>query len=191
MMKSANPEFIVFCGCMFSSKTTRMMLALEKYKYQGKHFVVFKPSRDNRYSESEIVTHGGWKVAAISVENGADILKYLTSLDVEPNVIAVDEAFMIPNVSDALIWLYTTGFSVVVSSLDLSYAGKPFKEIEKILPWATRIEKCTAVCTVCGEDALYTHKKASSDLEIEIGGSELYEPRCWQHAIRVNEKLKG
>lgn len=176
-----NPEFILYCGPMFSSKTSSLLALLEKYKYQHKKIVVFKPNIDDRYSNSEVVTHSGWKVPAVCVKSGAEILEYLTNLDVAPQIVAVDEAFMIPGSSDALIWLYTFGFTVVVSSLEMSSAGKPFIEIEKMLPWATFVQKCTSVCTVCGRDAHFTHKKQVGGEEIEVGGAELYEPRCAQH----------
>ena len=180
-----NPEFIVYCGPMFSSKTSSLLAVLEKYKYQHKKIVVFKPNIDDRYSTSEVVTHGGWRLPAVCVKSGEEILEYLTCMEEEPQVVAVDEAFMIPGSSDVLIWLYTYGFTVVVSSLELSAAGKPFHEIEKMLPWATQIQKCTAVCTVCGRDAHFTHKKQVGGEEIEVGGSELYEPRCAHHFPEV------
>lgn len=166
---------------MFSSKTSSLLATLEKYKYQHKKAIVFKPNIDDRYSISEVVTHGGWKVPAVCVKSGSEILEYLMSHDEEPQVVAVDEAFMIPGSADALTWLYTYGFTVVVSSLEMSSAGKPFTEIEKMLPWATQVNKCTAVCTACGRDAHFTHKKQTGGEEIEVGGSELYEPRCAQH----------
>ncbi len=166
---------------MFSSKTSSLLATLEKYKYQHKKVIVFKPNIDDRYSISEVVTHGGWKVPAVCVKSGSEILEYLMSHDEEPQVVAVDEAFMIPGSADALTWLYTYGFTVVVSSLEMSSAGKPFTEIEKMLPWATQVNKCSAVCTVCGRDAHFTHKKQTGGEEIEVGGSELYEPRCAQH----------
>lgn len=186
MSMPMNPEFIVYTGPMFSSKTSRLLSALEKYKYQHKRTTLFKPVIDDRYSTSEVVTHGGWKVPAVTVKTGAEILEHLTNLKDEPHVVAVDEAFMIPGSAEALIWLYRYGFSVLVSSLEMSYACKPFHEIEKMLPWATTVEKCTAVCTVCGRDAHYTHKKQTNDEEIEVGGSELYEPRCHSHHIAVD-----
>ena len=185
-----NPDFVVYCGPMFSSKTSRLLATLEKYKYQHKKIAVFKPNIDDRYSVSEVVTHGGWKVPAVCVKTGAEILEHLANLDEEPHVIAVDEAFMIPGSSEALTWLFTYGYTVVVSSLELSSAGKPFHEIEKMLPWATHIEKCTAVCTVCGRDANYTHKKQVGGEEIEVGGSELYEPRCYSHHLSVDQRPK-
>lgn len=185
-----NPDFVVYCGPMFSSKTSRLLATLEKYKYQHKKIAVFKPNIDDRYSVSEVVTHGGWKVPAVCVKSGAEILEHLANLDEEPHVIAVDEAFMIPGSSEALTWLFTYGYTIVVSSLELSSAGKPFHEIEKMLPWATHIEKCTAVCTVCGRDAHYTHKKQIGGEEIEVGGSELYEPRCYSHHLSLDQRPK-
>lgn len=176
-----NPEFIVYCGPMFSSKTSSLLTTLEKYKYQHKKIEVFKPNIDDRYSKSEVVTHGGRSIQAVCVKTGAEILEYLTSLENEPQVVAVDEAFMIPGAAETLIWLYTYGFTVVVSSLEMSSSGKIFHEIEKMLPWATQVHKCTAVCTACGRDAHFTHKKQVGGEEIEVGGSELYEPRCAQH----------
>jgi len=93
---------------------------------------------------------------------------------------------MMPGVAESLVWLYRNGFSIVVSSLEMSAAGKPFVEMEKIFPWATKIEKCASVCTICGKDAHYTHKKQTGGYEIEVGGSELYEPRCHTHHILIN-----
>jgi len=185
-----NPEFIVYTGPMFGSKTSRLLSTLEKYKYQHKRVALFKPLIDDRYSTSDVATHGGWKSPAVTVRTGAEILEYLSDAEEEPQVVAVDEAFMIPGCAEALIWLYKYGLTVVVSSLEMSYSCKPFQEIEKMLPWATRIEKCTAVCTVCGRDAHYTHKKQTNDEEIQVGGSELYEPRCYSHHVSVDLRQK-
>ena len=185
-----NPEFIVYTGPMFGSKTSHLLSTLEKYKYQHKKIVVFKPKIDDRYSESEVVTHSGWKTPAVCVASGADVLAHLVDLIDEPHVIAVDEAFMIPGISEALVWLYKNGFTVVVSSLEMSAAGKPFPEIEKMLVWATNVVKCTAVCTVCGRDAHFTHKKQTGGEEIEVGGAELYEPRCFTHFPMIDQRTK-
>lgn len=188
---SQNPTLTAYVGPMFSSKTTKLLSALERFKLQHKRVLVFKPAVDTRYSASEVVSHSGWKWSAITVKEGADILEVLAEAEDPPDVIAVDEAFMIPGVADVLIWLYRTGISVVVSSLDLGYHAKPFKEVEKILPWATHVEKCAAVCTECGRDAHYTHKKqVTSDEEIQVGGAELYEPRCFRHHLGIDNRPK-
>jgi len=187
-----NPTFTIYTGPMFGSKTSRLLMELDRYKYQKKVVAVFKPKIDDRFSVSEIVTHSGWKHSATCVSNGADILETIFEAQKTPDVIAVDEAFMIDGISDALIFLYRSGFNIVVSSIDIAANGRPFPEIVKLLPWATRIEKCTAVCTVCGGDAHFTHKKQIGGDEncVEVGGEELYEPRCHSHHLAIDLRAK-
>lgn len=189
-MKDTLPSLVVFTGPMFSSKTSKLLMSLERYKYQHKNVCVFKPSIDDRYSVSDVVSHGGLSTPAYTVKSGAEILEVLDKLDVEPSVVAIDEAFMIPDVAEVLIWLYRNGIDVLVSTLDISSSGKPFHEVEKLLVWATSVEKCTAVCTVCGKDARYTHKKQIDEDrgEIHVGGSDLYEPRCFSHHVLIDKR---
>ena len=94
---------------------------------------------------------------------------------------------MIEGSADALVQLFREGKTVVVSSLQLSATGNVFEEVRDMMPWATKIEVCPAVCTVSGNDAYYTHKKVDDLAEIAVGGSELYEPRCWLHHSFMNQ----
>lgn len=191
-MSDQHPSLTVFVGPMMSSKTSKLLLALERFKYQRKAIMAFKPSIDDRYgAKTDIVSHNGWHYPATCVSAGADILEALTEVVVPPDIVAVDEAFMIPGVAEVLTWLYRTGTTVIVATLDLSSSGKPFAETEKLLPWATHVEKCSAVCTQCGRDAFYTHKKqVTGDEEIEVGGAELYDPRCSFHHLAIDLRSK-
>jgi len=180
-----NPEFIIYCGPMFSTKTTSMFLRLERFELQHRATRLFKPIGDERYSTDEVVTHSGWKRPATRVSKGLDILKQIE--EDPPSIVAVDEAFMIQDVYKVLPWLFKNGVTIVVASLDLAFNGKSFKEVEKMLPWATEVHKCPAVCTVCGANAFYTHRKTSDDEDIIVGGAEMYEPRCFSHHPVINE----
>lgn len=191
-MSIQNPTFTVFTGSMFSFKTTKLLSSIERFKFQHKVVAAFKPTIDDRYASLNIVSHSGWSWPAVPVRTGADILEELARLSDEPGAVAVDEAFMIPGIAEVLIWLYKNGVNIVVSTLDISSSGKPFREVEKLLVWATHVEKCVAVCTVCGCDARYTHKKqVDDDNEIHVGGSELYEPRCWCHIPFIANHVPG
>lgn len=141
-----------------------------------------------RYDDTHIITHMGWKYEARVVKDHRDMLKILSDDPENYNVVAVDEQFMIKGSGDALIWLFQRGFTIVVSTLDLSYSATPFEEVQKILPYATRIVKCSSVCVVCGRDAHYTHRKVQNDDEISVGGSESYEPRCFRHHVAINKE---
>jgi len=180
------PELVIFTGPMFGSKTTNLLGAIDRYRYQNKNVIAFKPKLDDRYSISKIVTHNGGSIDAHVIRDGYDIMKFINNYPEQVDVIAIDEAFMIDGVADILINLFKSGKTIIISSLDLSATLKPFEEIEKLMPWATKIKKCPAVCVTCGRDAYYTYKKNKDLSEIAVGGSDMYEPRCWHHHDETN-----
>jgi len=176
-----NPEFRMYVGPMFGGKTTRMLGAAERYHYQQKNVLYFKPDIDGRYEKEtpSIVTHNQHKVEAIKIKTGLDIIKHcLTTTN--DSIIAVDEAFMIDGSGDALIRLFRQGYTILVSSLQLSSDGSAYREIEKMMPYATHIAVCPAVDIESGHDAYYTEKFGGrTDHGIEVGGAEMYRPRDW------------
>ncbi len=182
-----DPDFIIFTGPMFGSKTTRLLAALDRYQYQHKIIVAFKPVMDNRYSNIEICTHSGGKFPAVGVNSAKDVANYLENLS-GFDVIAVDEAFMIDGIASLLLEQFRAGKTIIVSSLQLSASGNPFEEIRDMMPWATKIEICPAVCPISGRDAFYTHRKIDSIDEITVGGADIYEPRCWEYHGFMNRK---
>jgi thymidine kinase len=172
---------------MFGSKTTKMLSVLERCSYQNRKVIAFKPKMDDRYATGEICTHAGLKFPATNVSSGSDIALQAEGYD----VVGVDEAFMIDGCSNALIDLFKRGTTVVVSSIQLSASGNVFDEIKEILPWATKIEVCPAVCVKTGDNAYYTVRKVDSLSEIEVGGADIYEPRAWLATPFVNEFYDG
>ena len=179
-----DPEFIIFCGPMFSSKTSRLLAFLDRAKYQNKKIVVFKPKIDERYSQSNVVTHTGHEWPAINVSNGHEISCHAGQAD----IIAVDEAFMIDGSAEALIKLFKQGKTIVTSSLQLSASGIPFDEIKDMMPFATKIDVCPSVCPITQRDAYYTIRKVEGLSEISVGGEEHYAPVCWEHAPFMREE---
>ena len=107
-----NPVFKVFTGPMFGGKTTKLLASLERYKYQKKKVILFKPWIDERYSKDNVVTHKGQQCPSSLVKCGQEIVQRSKSHD----VIAVDEVFMIPDSAKALIEIFTSGKDVLVSS---------------------------------------------------------------------------
>ncbi len=172
-----DPVFRVFVGPMFGGKTTKMLAALERAKYQKKKILLCKPKRDNRYSFGKVMSHTGISWDAQNVSTGKEI--YDLAKDAE--IVAVDEAFMIPGCGEWLITLFREGKSVYVSSIQLSSTYEPFEEIVKIFPYATHVEVCPAVCPVSGNDAYYTVSKEPVE-KIHVGGTETYEPRSFRES---------
>ena len=115
------------------------------------------------------------------VSSGSDIIREVKEKGCD--IVAIDEAFMISEIDESVISLYKMGVTVLLSSLDLSSKGEPFKSVRNIMSWATDIIKCPSVCPICGEDAHFTYRKFDDDRDLLIGGSEMYEPRCFNHYI--------
>ena len=195
-------EFILYTGPMFSSKTTRLLMEADTRQYRKENIITFKAKLDDRYSKvGEIVTHNFNKIPAHLVSSGSDILKKIAeqeSLGYEIDTVVIDELFLIKDSNTACIKLFKKGYTVIASSIDLSFTGEPFKEVKEVMPYCTNIIKCKSVCSVCQKDARYTYKKlgvkhvesfkSSPTLEqIQVGGSELYEPRCQQHYNYMQE----
>tara|TARA_B100000029_G_C17274585_1_gene851126 strand:+ start:274 stop:825 length:552 start_codon:yes stop_codon:yes gene_type:complete len=174
-MNREDPSFVIFTGPMFGGKTSRMLATLEKEKYRNKKIIAFKPKLDHRYGDSFITTHTGYTWEAINVSSGDEMLSYSADYD----VVAVDEAFMIDGCAKALIHLFKSGKSIYVASIQLSATGNEFSEIKDMMPWATQIDVCPAICETTGRDAYYTVRISSPGAEIEVGGAETYQPRSW------------
>ena len=64
------------------------------------------------------------------------------------------------------------------AGLDLDAWAKPFGPMPQLLAIADRVEKFTANCFQCGQDARFTQKIGGSAGRIEVGADELYEARC-------------
>lgn len=180
------PELKIYTGPMHGGKTTRLLAQLERYVYQNKKVQLFKPAIDDRFSVERVVTHSGRSWEAFRVNSAKEIIINST----HAQVVAVDEMFMIPNSAEALLHLYSEGKTILVSTLQLSYEPKPFEEVQKLMPWATSIDICPAVCTKCDRDAYYTRRLSGGGDQIQVGGAESYEPLCFEHYTELKSLLK-
>ena len=178
-------EFVVFVGPMFGGKTTKLLSAVDRYHYQKRDIFAFKPRIDQRYAKEKIVTHWGGELKAHLVSDANEILSFLSDADVDFSqqpVIAVDEAFMLKGAGFILPALFKKGATVIASKLQISSDGTAYPEVTGFMPYATKVEVCPAVCTICGNDAHYTEKVGGRvDHGIEVGGAEMYQPRCFKH----------
>ncbi len=170
---------------MFGSKTTRLVAEIDRSSYKGRKIYAFKAKKDKRYEAESISTHSGVTWPAVCIDDASEILSFVEEKrDLSNILIAVDEAFMISGIDDALISLFFKGANIVVSTIQLDANERPFEIIKNIMPFATYIEICPAVCTKCNNDAYYTAAMFDIDnvtAEERVGAKDMYEPRCSKH----------
>jgi len=183
----------VITGCMFAGKTEELIRRIRTLQYAKKNILVFKPRIDNRYSETEIASHSGYRVTCINVDSPIEILKYV---DKKVDVVAIDEAqFFDHTLVLVCEELADSGKRVMVAGLDCDFRGEPFGIMPELLVRSEFVTKLSAVCAKCGQPATRTQRlvdgKAAdyNDPIVLVGASESYEPRC-RHCHEVKNKPK-
>ena len=165
----------VITGSMFSGKTEELIRRLRRAQYAGLKVEIFKPSLDNRYSETRVVSHDSTSIISTPVDNSSSIL--LLSADVK--VIGIDEAQFFDNsIVDVCNTLADRGIRIVVAGLDMDFMGKPFGPMPALLAIAEFVTKVHAICMRCGNLAQYSFRKSEDDQVVLLGEKNLYEPLC-------------
>jgi len=172
--KALTGRIEVIAGCMFSGKSEELIRRLRRAQIAKLHVAIFKPAIDNRYSESEIVSHSAAKISSVAVSHSREILEHSEQAD----VVGIDEAqFLDMGIVDVCEQLANNGKRVIVAGLDLDYRGKPFGPMPFLMAIAEEVTKTLAVCMKSGLPASRTQRLAESDQLILIGHSNLYEAR--------------
>lgn len=141
-----------------------------------KRIAVFKPSMDDRYSDSEIVSHANVRMQSETVRSADEILQ---RLDGRTAVVGIDEAnFFGPALVSMATKLADAGKQVIVAGLDTDYLGRPFPPVPELLALAESITKMLAVCMCCGAPAKHTQRIVKSEELILVGAVDSYESRC-------------
>lgn len=181
----------VISGCMFAGKTEELIRRINVLSYAKKNIIVFKPKIDNRYSDSEIVSHSGAKVPCLVVEKAQDILK---KIEADTEVVAIDEVqFFDKDIVEVCEYLADKGIRVMVAGLDKDFRGESFGVMPELLTRAEFVTKLTAVCAKCGDPATRTQRLVNGkpagfeDPIVMVGADESYEPRC-RHCHQVPNK---
>ena len=174
----------VVCGPMYAGKTTEMLRRVLWARHgQERDVLVIKPAFDNRYAETEIVSHDGLRTPAESVVS-LPVVGKDTSLVVLDEVQFFTEPYVKGDVPAWVLELLQGGCDVVAAGLDMDWKGEPFPVTAQLLAMADTVIKETANCTVCGRPARKTYKKSRDGASVELGSQDKYEARCnehWQH----------
>ena len=166
----------VICGPMFSGKSEELIRRVVRSKLARIQVQVFKPQLDDRYAETEVVSHSAMRVEATPVEDSLELLK---SINDATHVIGIDEAqFFDDGLVDIVDNLAATGKQVIVAGLDTDYLRRPFEPVPTLCDRAEYVTKMLAVCHKCGGPALYTQRIVRSDDLVVLGAQDAYEARC-------------
>ena len=167
----------VICGCMFSGKTEELIRRLNRALIARQKVEIFKPALDNRYHQSDIVSHSERSIRSTPVQFAGDILLLAGDCD----VVGIDEAqFLDEAIVDVCNTLANSGKRVIVAGLDMDFEGKPFGPMPNLLAVAEYVTKVHAVCARTGQPASYSFRLTPDASQVLLGEKESYEARSRQ-----------
>jgi len=176
---------------MFSGKTEELIRRVRRAQIARLKTQIFKPSIDDRYHETKVVSHSSLSIHAVPVKSSVEILERL--LDTT-RVVAIDEVqFFDKNIIAVVKKLARRGIRVICAGLDQDFKGNSFGPMPELLCMADQVDKIHAICTVCGSSASKTYRKPEEecDEQILVGEGDAYEARCRTHwdAFEEDEDL--
>lgn len=161
-----------------SGKTEELIRRLRRAVIAKQKIAVFKPHVDTRSAGLESHSKHGFPAMCVHADSPMSII----DMAGDARVIGIEEAqFFTGNLFDTVEKLINDDRRVIVAGLDMDAWGKPFGQMPQLMAIAERIDKLTAICTVCGEDATRSHKTSTGGGKVDIGATDKYEARCRVH----------
>lgn len=193
MFYRTDPWLHVIAGCMSSGKTDELLRLLRRAEIARRRVILVRPDVDDRtpadYAQSRSMARFPSTLIGRSEPDRIVTLARETDAD----LVGIEEAeFFEPAIVDAVETLRRTGRHVILTGLNLDFAGRPFNSMPALLAMADEITMLTAICVVCGAPATRTQRlvngrpAAVDDPLIVVGGFdhsavETYEARCLVH----------
>lgn len=154
----------VIAGPMYCGKTEELIRQVKRATIGKKKVKVFKHSIDNRYgTDKKLYSHAGITFESELISHAHEILDLI---DTKTEMVAIDEAqwFGEPLIG-VVEKLLKKNIHVIVSGLATTFDRRPFMPIPHLLSIADKATKLSAVCVICGSDAVF-HKRVS-DIKIK------------------------
>jgi thymidine kinase len=172
----------VICGPMFSGKSEELLRRLKRAKIAKKKYQLFKPEVDDRYSDTEVVSHSGERLECQVLQNSFHLSDQY-NLNEDTKIVAFDEAqFFDSMLVSTVTSLANMGKRVIVAGLDMDSRGAPFGPMPELMAVAEEVLKLTAVCESCGEPATHTYRTTEKEKgQVLVGAGDHYQARCRDH----------
>jgi len=196
----------IFCGPMWSSKSTELAAKISKYADLGMKCLFINHAFDDRTDSKDTVDDGNFsRHGTSSFQLSSKICKIktpnLSLLDVsEYDAIAIDECqfFDMDLLEEVPLWVNIHHKVVLCAGLDGDAECNKFGYLLDLIPYADKVQKLRAKCTVCLEELRKTDFRGigaikakapfsarivetSLTSQVQVGGSESYTSMCRYH----------
>ena len=182
----------VITGPMFAGKTEELLRRVRRAVIAGQRVAVLAHAIDTRSGPNRVASHEGRDAPSVALASADEIVA--AAGDAE--IVAIDEAhFFGPELVSAVTELADRGKLVLVAGLDVTFDGEPFEPLPTLMAFAERVDKLTAICTVCGAEAVFHVRVEPATAKTtvldpgHVGGVEKYQARCRRHFTRPSDPV--
>lgn len=170
---------------MFAGKTEELLRRVRRAIIAGRRVAVIGHSLDDRRAPGYLASHAGLDHPSIAAASPAEIEAVVPD---DAELVAIDEAqFFGPGLVAVASRLADRGLTVIVAGLDVTFDAVPFEPLPSLMALAERVDKLTAICAICGEDAVFHVRVTAGDapsgdvVPEHVGGLDKYQARCRRH----------
>ena len=183
-MATKSGSIKIILGCMYSGKTSEVIRECHKWFSISKKVVCINYSADDRYGNDEkLYSHDLNTVECIRVLK----LENVSNESIlNADIILINEGqFFTDLIEYCLEWAEKYSKDVVVSGLDGDFMRKPFGKILNLIPYADKVKKLSAFCSMCsdGTPAYFTWRLSNENEQVVIGSTN-YIPLCRNHYVQ-------
>ena len=187
-------ELHLVIGPMFAGKTTNLINKVNELVQNGvqmQEILLVNHSSDSRYDNNKICSHDGYKIDSESLSNLSQLNMHTSNnCYTEKTYLLIDEAQFFTDLYETVLDIMKSrktinkGLTIWIFGLDGDFQQKPFQNNSRLLeliPYSSSITKLLAKCYICNLSAPFSKRLVSSNSQILVGGTNLYQPSCYNH----------
>lgn len=164
-------------GPMYSGKTSRLIQLYNQYKFCNVSTLVINHSLDTRYDELLLSSHDKIKIECVQTD------KLMDHIDAakEVSVILINEGQFFDDLYEFVTTLLNNKehpVKIHIASLDGDFERKKMGGILDLIPYADKVQKLSALCSICRNSKAIFSKRITSETTQVVVGSENYLPTC-------------
>lgn len=169
----------VILGCMYSGKTSKLISVYKHNKLADIKTCVINYIDDTRYDKKLMSTHDGVKIECKQVKKIYEIFEQDENILKTTRCFIINEGQFFDDLYDVVNLLVNKHNKIVyVGGLDGDFKMKKFGQILDLIPICDKVEKLTAVCSICKKTAAFTKRIINNKEQVLIGSSDMYIPVC-------------
>ena len=184
------PYLLVVTGPMAAGKSSYTLKLEEAAQKLGLTTGLFTHKFAEKSRGAAITSRSGKSMEAAALTSAREMLIPFHTIK-PPDVIFIDEAqFFGQDLLDVVDKLLRMGKIIICTGVDHMSSGEPFGIMGDLLVKANRVEKLTAICTVCGDVAYKTYippheykkfdRDVIGDADTPTSVDKYFESRCFK-----------